>query len=782
MGLRADTRIPALRQKAIDSRRQCRDILRKISLKGTIRSRERIAIRHGNLSTETKSRYEQKEDRMSGLSQSPEKKNKCDETQPQCVACVQRGLNCIYQRPLVFKGFNEKPTDSPELPYHGDTKSGLEGGRLVRASPTIDSGNAIVRASHQYDPKPHKITRGSPPPDCPISAQALSLCRAEESSFSTYDSVSKPAAKTSLPSLDEFAPRLHLYEIRKQWKADSIGAGYPNVEDSARLKPFPRGGFGGAETNNDGDSGHFSNYSPPHSIQTPSSSTSHSKSWGESPRSTSDCSSSQPRSFPLRPEVEEALLMYFGQQVLPRTPVGVTFPQWFYKNRCFRAAVLALSSSFLKLDRNRGNNQSLADVAVHAYGRHDKINWLYYDTAVKTLNEQLESPHKEDLEQLASAALLLAYHDIEVGTPLGVRNHACGLDALASRMDFGTCSTPGLFKAWRMLRCDRKFSSLATRKTITAVDAYDMSSVLDQQIAIREVLIGLWKLHSRYFMEATFLSNSQMDSSPLPPFSCANVDEEERSTVPSPSERVSQWLQLVLNRDCDTHQAQQKDFYSDSLTRHVINQRCTYFAKQLDQWYEGVAESDLPMVKISTDSDFVTSNAISDVLVTYRLANESRALDHILYLLSRMICNYLRSVFNPGAVAPVSEAWAKVILGIICGMNFTRQNFTLFRVDMLLLITALLSEGTRVVMIILEHVIPHIKRIDDADPGFFTWSYLKTILHLMIQERNQGRTIRLIIDDSIQDSEQRHTAVRHRLVAFGDFSGEGQFRDVYSVE
>ncbi|CAH0054076.1 unnamed protein product [Clonostachys solani] len=708
----------------------------------------------------------------------------CRNRRKKCVACVQRGLDCIYQRPLVFKGFNEQRIDSPEDSRHGDTKRGPEGGRLVRESSTFDLGNTVIYASREqagYAPKPHENTCVSSQSDNLTSTKVLSLSRVSEPPSLTWGSISKPTSKPSLPSLDEYVSGLQLHEIRRQWKDDTVGPGPRTVEDSVRLKLFPPNDFGGAGTEGDSDSGHFSNQSPPHPMQTPSSSTSHSQSWGESPRSASDRSSSQPRSFPLRPEVEEALLMYFGQQVLPRTPVGVTFPQWFYKNRCFRAAVLALSSSFLKLDRNPGNSHNVANAAVHAYGRNDKINWLYYDTAVKTLNEQLESPHKEDLEQLAGAALLLAYHDIEVGTPLGVRNHACGLDALASRMDFSTCSTPGLFKAWRMLRCDRKFSSLATRKTITAVDAYDMSSVLDQQIAIREVLIGLWKLHSRYFMEATFLSNSQMDSS-LPPFSCANNDEEEGSIVPSPSERVSQWLQLVLNRDCDVHQAQQKDFYSDSLTQHVIKQQCTYFAKQLDQWYEGVAESDLPRVKIGTDSDFVTSSSISDVLVTYRLSNESKALDHILYLLSRMICNYLRSVFNPGAVAPVSEAWAKVILGIICGMNFTRQNFTLFRVDMLLLITALLSEGTRVVMIILEHVIPQIKSIDEADPGFFTWAYLKSILHLVIQERLQGRTIRLIIDDSIQDSEQRHTAVRHRLVAFGDFSAQGQFRDVYSVE
>ncbi|CAG9982800.1 unnamed protein product [Clonostachys byssicola] len=710
---------------------------------------------------------------------------KCDETRPQCVACVQRGLDCIYQRPLVFKGFNEQQFDSPEDARHSDTKRVLEGGRVIRESSTFELENTIIHASRaqpEYATKLHENTHLLPQADYLVSNKVLNVFRVGESSYSTCSSVLKPISKPSLPSLDEYAPGLQLHELRRQWKDDGIGPAPRAVEDSVRLKFFSHSDFGREGTGGDSDSGHFSNKSPTHPIQTPSSSTSHSQSWGESPTTASEFSGSQPGSFPLRPEVEEALLMYFGQQVLPRTPVGVTFPQWFYKNRCFRAAVLALSSSFLKLDRNRGNSHKVANVAVYAHGRNDKINWLYYDTAVKTLNEQLESPHKEDLEQLAGAALLLAYHDIEVGTPLGVRNHACGLDALASRMDFSTCSTPGLFKAWRMLRCDRKFSSLATRKTITAVDAYDMSSVLDQQIAIREVLIGLWKLHSRYFMEATFLSNSQMESPPLPPLSSANADDEEGNIVPSPSERVSQWLQLVLNRDCDMHQAQQKDFYSDSLTQHMITQQCTYFARQLDQWYEGVVEADLPRVKIGTDSDFVTSNSISDVLVTYRLANESKALDHILYLLSRMICNYLRSVFNPGAVAPVSEAWAKVILGIICGMNFTRQNFTLFRVDMLLLITALLSEGTRIVMIILEHVIPHINSIDEADPGFFTWSYLKTILHLMTQERLQGRTIRLIIDDSIQDSEQRHTAVRHRLVAFGDFSGQGQFRDVYSVE
>jgi hypothetical protein len=476
------------------------------------------------------------------------------------------------------------------------------------------------------------------------------------------------------------------------------------------------------------------------------------------------------RDYQLQLVMENALIRNFEQTVLPLFPADLSFPRHFHENRCFHAALLALSVGMIKA--NRGGLVPVGALSALDAGAN---NWLYYDSAVKDLNEQLKRPGRHGLEQLASAALLLAYHDMEVGTPLGIRNHACGLDAIASRLDFSTVMTPGLFKAWRMLRCDRKFLSLATRRTIGVVDAYDMSSLMERQIAIRELLVGLWKLYGRYSMEATFQSDR----------GSGDVDDdgkEETDDASSPSEKVGQWLRSVLNRDCDLHQAQQRDFHNDTLTPHMLQHQCSYFARQLEQWHAELADEELPIIKDSSDADFIPIATSAEPLATYRLPNKDKALDHILYLLSRMICNRMRSLFQQGASSHVSEAWGRLILGIICGMSLRRQRFTLFRLDMLLLMTALLSEGTRLASNIIDHVIPRVMESDGSEPGFFTWSYLKTVLQLVVHQRIHGRSIRLVIDDSIQDSEQREAATRHMVVAFGDYNGRGHFRDVFSID
>ncbi|KAF7557925.1 hypothetical protein G7Z17_g297 [Cylindrodendrum hubeiense] len=475
---------------------------------------------------------------------------------------------------------------------------------------------------------------------------------------------------------------------------------------------------------------------------------------------------------------EDALVLNFEQNVLPLFPADLSFPRHFHENRCFHAAVLTLSASMLKAGRGDGIASMLKagrgdGVSIGAPSKTgiDTSNWVHYDTAVKDLNEQLKRSGSHGLEQLASAALLLAYHDMEVGTPLGVRNHACGLDAIASRLDFSATVTPGLFKAWRMLRCDRKFLSLATRKTIAMVDAYDINRLPERQITIRELLVGIWKLHGRYSMEATFQAEKGRGDA-----------QDKAGDAPSPSEKAGQWLRSVLNRDCDRHQAQQRDFHEDTLTPDMLQQQCSYFARQLEQWHGELAHQDMPIVKDASDTDFIPNATSSEFLATYQLPSADKALDHILYLLSRMICNYLVSLFHDGARAPVSEGWGRLILGIICGMSLRRQRFTLFRLDMLLLMTVLLSEGTSLATIILDHVIPRVMEGHGSEPGFFTWSYLKRVLRLIVRERIRGRVIRVVIDDSTQDSEQRQAATRHTVVAFGDYNGKDHFRDVYSID
>ncbi|KAK1524406.1 uncharacterized protein CCOS01_09493 [Colletotrichum costaricense] len=479
----------------------------------------------------------------------------------------------------------------------------------------------------------------------------------------------------------------------------------------------------------------------------PGSSTSTSSPLGEP---TADCQLSIP--------LEEVLIQHFDRNVLPLIPVALSFPNLFRQSSCFRSAVLALSASNIKL------TQPLPiDPLVLRRVCDDSSVWIYYDTAVKGLQAQLQNVENYRGEELAGAALLLAYHELEAGTALGIRNHATGLDAIASKLDFAASSIPDLFKAWRMLRYDVRFMMLPTRATCNVVDNYDVSSLLDPQLAIRDILFRLHGLHARYAMEATFSQDTTADG-------C------------SASEKVALWLMSVLGRESDRRNVRLKDFHKENLTPDTILRQCDVFSHRLDNWHRGLCDHDMPVVNLGADSDLI-SGATFETFVTYRFGDTRKALEYVIYLVCRMTCSYLRSLFDPSVQSSGTDALAKVILGIVCGMNMQqRQQFTVLRVDVLLRMAAGLSEGTNFITTVLDYLLPRLISSGLTGPDIVAWVYLKSALELELRERRKGRAIRMTIDGVEEDCEMWQLVNRHPVAAFGDYNGKGYFRDCYVIE
>ena len=104
--------------------------------------------------------------------------------------------------------------------------------------------------------------------------------------------------------------------------------------------------------------------------------------------------------------MEDALVVNFEQNVVPLFLSELSFPRHFHQNRCFRAAVLALSAGMLKLEQVP---PAIAQETKSRVGLNVGVtNWTHYHIAVRDLNEQLKQPEVHKLEELAGAALLLA--------------------------------------------------------------------------------------------------------------------------------------------------------------------------------------------------------------------------------------------------------------------------------------------------------------------------------------------------------------------------------------
>ncbi|KAF7556317.1 hypothetical protein G7Z17_g1564 [Cylindrodendrum hubeiense] len=703
------------------------------------------------------------------------KRRKCDEARPECLACVQRGVKCSgYQRSIVFKDVSELTAESSKK-FEAARWSALhqEEERRKQGITNAATDQPVQSPQDQDGDTIHVDTQR------PCVATPASLPEWSDMGGHDTDNIVLP--------WDLFEPSFQLLDEGLQATPISVDASPQNVNQlldsqAGLVQPAPPPTFHNSPKTDIASGGQLpesmTETDSPRQFSTPkgndtmimaeeNDSTQALNTWddflnvqvplNQSSPSTQSSLGDPATDCQLSIPAEETLVRHFEAHVIPDVPVALGFPSLFRSSSCFRAAALALSASNFGLaHHNSSHSQALGR-------KHDKIiGWNYYETAVKRLNHELQKPGNRRDEHVAGAALLLAYHQIEVGSPLGIRNHASGLDIIASKVDFSSSEMSALFKAWRMLRYDVKFQTLGTRKSILVTDLYEPCSFLDPQLAIRDILSTLWKTHSRYAMEATF--NAESDSG-----------------RPSASEMAGQWLRTVLNRQCDLRQFQQRDYHTENLTSDMILNQCDSIAKRLDQWHRSLCNHDLPIVNLGTGQDFITGPSFEPI-VTYRFADDHKALDYIMYLLSRMVCNYLRSLFNPLILGSVSEAWGKIIIGIVCSMEVSRQRFTLLRVESLLYMTALLCESTNICITMLDAVIPRVMSTGISGPELVSWTTLRRGLELIVKERLRGRSIRLVIDGSDENRDHLQVESNQVVVAFGDYNGKGHFRECYTFD
>ncbi|KAK1484447.1 hypothetical protein CABS01_13870 [Colletotrichum abscissum] len=677
----------------------------------------------------------------------------CDETRPECLACVKKGVKCSgYERPVTFRDVTTRAAESSRK-FEEARWAALrleDERRKRRRIGSIGEPSPVARESST----PENITE-MPARDDTLTAPILApmspwhatnaegwLAGSFTLPWSLFDTSGASSAIQDPPQQQQEVarPRDTSSGIEQPTTFENsanrlmLASGVPN--SSAPVAEAPS-----LALTTGWDEFLVTDRS------SPGSSTSTSSPLGEP---TADCQLSIP--------LEEVLIQHFDRNVLPLIPVALSFPNLFRQSSCFRSAVLALSASNIKL------TQPLPiDPLVLRRVCDDSSVWIYYDTAVKGLQAQLQNVENYRGEELAGAALLLAYHELEAGTALGIRNHATGLDAIASKLDFAASSIPDLFKAWRMLRYDVRFMMLPTRATCNVVDNYDVSSLLDPQLAIRDILFRLHGLHARYAMEATFSQDTTADGD-------------------SASEKVALWLMSVLGRESDRRNVRLKDFHKENLTPDTILRQCDVFSHRLDNWHKGLCDHDMPVVNLGADSDLI-SGATFETFVTYRFGDTRKALEYVIYLVCRMTCSYLRSLFDPSVQSSGTDALAKVVLGIVCGMNMQqRQQFTVLRVDVLLRMAAGLSEGTNFITTVLDYLLPRLISSGLTGPDIVAWVYLKSALELELRERRKGRAIRMTIDGVEEDCEMWQLVNRHPVAAFGDYNGKGYFRDCYVIE
>lgn len=660
------------------------------------------------------------------------RRRKCDETRPECSACVRRGIKCSgYDRPVAFKDVTALAAESSRK-FEAARWSALrheDARRKRRMTATDTASSEVVRPDIIIGP-----ALSAQAPSAPVPAPSTNFMSTEAWSGGAF------ALPWGLFDIPNNAPSQVFPEVAPVLGTVIESLSTPLPGRASDDTTSPRQSSPEALTPANWDEFLVSHDSP---LDTSSAEESL---LGEP---TTDLQISLP--------LEESLVQHFDTNVIPAIPVALAFSNLFQSSSCFRAAVLALSASHLKLaERLPMDFQSLRRIC------DDKCVWVYYDTAVKDLQLQIQRSNKSS-EELAGAALLLAYHELEAGTAFGLRNHASGLDAIASKMDFAASSMPNLFKAWRMLRYDIRYTYTPTRKSSNPVDNYDSASFLDPQLAIRDVMSRLFSLYSRNAMEASFVNDNTIEGS-------------------SASERAARWLCSVLNRKSDHRNFQRGDFYKEDLTSEKVLEQCDTFSKHLDSWHKGLRDCDLPIVRVGADGDTITGPTFEPV-ITYRFTDNTKAMDYLLYLISRMSISNLRSVYDPSVSAAATEAWGKVALGIICGMNvLQKQQFTVLRIDVLVRWVALLVESTNFARTILDYLIPKVLSNGLTAPEMVSWVYTKARMEYWLREKLRGRAMRFFMTGVEEDSDPWCILTPHTMAGFGDYNGKGSFRETFVID
>ncbi|KAM0283775.1 hypothetical protein ACHAQH_002365 [Verticillium albo-atrum] len=459
---------------------------------------------------------------------------------------------------------------------------------------------------------------------------------------------------------------------------------------------------------------------------------------------------------------EEALLATFENDIARRIAAELPYADLFRISSGLRAAALALATAYHRLSQPAGDE--VPDFQCH-----------YYDFAVADIAHQLKRPKNEAGDSLVGTLLLLMYRDLAVGSHRDVCGRLQQLEALSSSVDLGAYCNPAMFRAWRLLTYEVRARSLATRRTAPCRLPPQGGATSDSQLTIRDISSAVWTLHARAIMEASSSSQDQ--------------DSSSVAASHSASRKAVQWMCSALGRRCDRRQWEQQDFHDHSLSNEAITGQCAMFEERLDAWHRALPRADLPVPCLGSSAECIVSGGSFGAIVPYELADDGKAVDYALYLLSRMTCLYLESRYRAQdsrrAPGLASEALARVVLGIILKMGLSPTCTEPDNALVLLYKAVMLSEGTSIANAFLEGLMPVFRRsgLDAAQKRQVT--HMQGLVEAIVKERYAGRSVRLAIDSVDDDHDAvvvsaRQGARKHAV--FGDFGGRGQFRDIILVD
>ncbi|KAL2672306.1 hypothetical protein Neosp_013010 [[Neocosmospora] mangrovei] len=387
----------------------------------------------------------------------------------------------------------------------------------------------------------------------------------------------------------------------------------------------------------------------------------------------------------------------------------------------------------------------------------------YYDLAIRDMTHRLEQP---DDEQLVGTTLLLAYRDVIAGSARDVQRHLRKLQSIISKSTRMSAHAMTLFKASRILQYDFRLTRSPTRKSAATFDASEFQAFLDPQLAIRDILARLFHLYGRYSVEVSFRG-----------------DNDGGHGKAGASSKAVQWIQQMLNRQCDFQQFQQRDYHDRDLTAEEFQDQFDMLSQRLDVWHHSLCDHDMPRPNLGTEEDFVVANPLGTIM-TFRFANEHKAVDYLLYLLSRLICSRLQSIFGGKRTNTRGQAWGKVMLGIMASMDVDKQKISFHSIDNLLITMIEVSEGTDLAMAILHTFIPRFSASClNSQGAVAAWADVRQTAELVIRERLVGKDVWFVLvdRDDYETDNDWYRACNRRVVVFGHDSNGIGFRELHSL-
>ncbi|GKT66733.1 C6 zinc finger domain protein [Colletotrichum tofieldiae] len=731
--------------------------------------------------------------KRTGCQRCRSKKRKCDETRPECLACVQRGIPCSgYQSRIRFKDISDRTAEMSKrveaarwsaLREEDAARLRVAEGSVQDRTLTRDHLNENHRGEdhreedHRSEKRPEENIRrilGCDFDDAADHTSPVAMLDQEDASLRQIleqqplsflgDEANQDAGHTARlsPSLSmgAFPFSRPPFEVCNRGATDIptpgpvVGARYPRLP-CVMERMCVRGRRSVL--------GRHARLSRP-------------LAWPDAPwGGPTTLSTVRQRGAGM---AEDSLLETFEKDIAPRIALPLPFTDLFRASTGLRAAALALTAVYLRLCRTSdpeptspGTRPGPAATGVHCH---------YYDFAVADLAHQLRMrPGPDAAGALVCAAILLVYRDIAVGSHRDVCGHLRQLEALSAAVDLASHCDPALLRAWRLFSFDMRLCSLFTRKSAAAPlpPPQQTCAPWDSRVTIRDIFSSLSRLYGRAVMEASFSEPDGGDGAGGGGHTTARQ---------SASRRAVQWLCSVLGRRCDLRQWEQRDYHDETLSDDAITTQGRVFESRLDAWHRATARDDLPVPCLGAGAEGVVAGGAFGAIVPYDIPDRGAAIDYSLYLISRMTCLYLQSRYQARDPkhAPVfdSDALARVAVGILLKTGPARPAaFGEPNILTLLYMTALVSEGAAIATAVLEGVLPRFRKDGDLPTvEQDEMLYMERLMEVVVRERYRGRSVRFAIDSYDEDHRRDATCSsrQRRIVVFGDFGGRGHFRDV----